>query len=386
MDETCNQCHLNIICSDCHDPANVPHGSHGTPAGVPIVYTCENCHEAVHNMTEIHQSSLTPDCLSCHDNDLTIEHENRGYNCSTCHASMDPTVQNAISTKNTACDACHVIHGDIEAVHVSTTGDCIYCHNSNLMVTHNDNCALCHENPSVTPTTADCYSCHPSMPHDYSCQLCHGSKYDPAYYSSRYASMHKKHDDKALCGDCHAIPASTTLEPSGEYCAICHGSPERYDPNKVYSDVHMKHAKKDIGESGDFCYWCHGLDVPDITPITSCNNCHSGKSYDGDSRRIHEKHGDEITCVGCHDQDEVLNVNPKEQCYICHRYKDYSSTYRLHDKHMGKGWCDSCHGSNIPVDQYDLSRARTGERDVRILIEDNHNNRYEVRTKIYIKW
>jgi len=55
--------------------------------------------------------------------------------------------------------------------------------------------------------------------------------------------------------------------------------------------------------------------------------------------------------VGCHDQDEVLNVNPKDQCYICHSYKNYDSTYKLHDKHMSKGWCDVCHGSNIPVDQ-----------------------------------
>jgi len=33
---------------------------------------------------------------------------------------------------------------------------------------------------------------------------------------------------------------------------------------------------------------------------------------------------------------------------------------------------------------YDLSRAKTGDRDVRILIEDDHDNKYEVKTKIYI--
>jgi len=444
--DPCWTCHRTVDCIVCH--IDVPHLTHGDVSAPSIevcngtlkvcngtlTYTtlqtcansschtelpdvnpiplCENCHAASHDLPAAHQSSLTPDCLSCHDNDLTIEHENRNLNCSTCHDSVDSAVQDAIAAKNTACDACHEIHGDITQIHTTTTdmttcmnsgchvsdvlteeheyralncstchnsidsavqsaistqntaceachvghgdlavahtspaNDCIECHQSDVIVVHNQNCSFCHANPSVHLVTADCTSCHGTAPHETSCNVCHGSKYDGKDY--RASDVHMKHERKALCGICHMVAPSTTLEPTGQYCAACHDSPERYDLNKLPS-IHKKHAGEYHPQS---CEACHGRDVPVITPTESCVVCH-GSKYQYDSSKVakyHEKHK-KVECQACHQESPNVQLDASA-CIRCHGdEKGFSkiSVYDVHKKHRGKTFCDACHGENIP--------------------------------------
>ena len=111
-------------------------------------------------------------CSACHSPVLTTEHANRGLDCNTCHsASASQRVQDAITAKNTACDACHDVGASgHEALHdggFAAGANCGNCHNQNIALQHQDNCPTCHQSsdPLVVAAIAahnpTCSACHP---------------------------------------------------------------------------------------------------------------------------------------------------------------------------------------------------------------------------------
>lgn len=170
-------------CCYCHD------GAHSTSWPPPIgAYACTSCHNSdlawaipthgsanelnVHNNTQ-----MAEECKSCHSAYLTREHnvyvEGSGvaYNCNTCHKSTNTTVQNAITSKNRTCAACHGTQVDHEALHInSLDNNCLTCHKSSLtsdhFITANLTCEACHSSskPSVIKAIAEnkkqCVACH----------------------------------------------------------------------------------------------------------------------------------------------------------------------------------------------------------------------------------
>ncbi|AVX31293.1 Cytochrome c3 [Carboxydocella thermautotrophica] len=100
---------------------------------------CDACHTIHADVNTVHTSTFVDspqwDCSKCHSNVLSVEHQNRGFTCATCHNSTRTDVRTAISSKNTKCTACHVVHTDLTTPHltgifptVSTSDDCLKCH------------------------------------------------------------------------------------------------------------------------------------------------------------------------------------------------------------------------------------------------------------------
>lgn len=110
-------------------PANYSHDAtriERNYVGVDNTYECEMCHIQnwwstipIHNNTTFgsvydHQGSLDSRCGECHDSALTREHYRRTdpatgnpLDCYTCHSNVNLQVQQAITTNNRQCSACH---------------------------------------------------------------------------------------------------------------------------------------------------------------------------------------------------------------------------------------------------------------------------------------
>ena len=105
IQEDCSLCHggyhhTDIDCVECHTFPEKHPGATGTALHTPADVTS---------------------CTPCHNSSLTVEHMNRtptgggAFECITCHQSADPLVVAAISTRNSACSACHAGAGHATA-------------------------------------------------------------------------------------------------------------------------------------------------------------------------------------------------------------------------------------------------------------------------------
>jgi hypothetical protein len=108
-------------------------------------------------------------CSKCHDPVLTTEHENHGFNCTTCHGASAPqNVQDAISARNTACDACHSQspHTSLHEGGLPAGGGCSECHKTSISAEHDDNCDGCHKSTdanviaAISSGNGKCAACH----------------------------------------------------------------------------------------------------------------------------------------------------------------------------------------------------------------------------------
>ncbi|MDP3014566.1 MAG: hypothetical protein Q8M92_10005, partial [Candidatus Subteraquimicrobiales bacterium] len=225
----CDECHVGASCATCHS-SPVQHRAHsilsdgtnpypgiaelyGGGRGNYLVYsatfTCTNekCHSSMNlsfaarpsclnchtvdktghgdvSISAAHTyAALYPGCMGpgCHVNELTGEHKIRTseagnpLTCQTCHTSTDSAVQNAITTKNVACEACHVVvgHRALHEAEPPATG-CLGegCHQNNL----------CGEHESRTDPATD---------RPYDCSVCHGPT-APQYAKDAIANYEEK--------------------------------------------------------------------------------------------------------------------------------------------------------------------------------------------------
>lgn len=157
----------NVPCVQCHNQTfwdAVP--THGSPAELNS-----------HNNTQ-----LAEDCLKCHSSYLTREHnlyvEGSGikFDCDTCHKSTRAEVKQAISSKITACSACHTSE-DHEAIHVSEIdASCKECHQETLTADHMTSrpdlglkCETCHDSTepkyvaAIATNNKQCSMCHSDL-------------------------------------------------------------------------------------------------------------------------------------------------------------------------------------------------------------------------------
>lgn len=176
---TVEQAHVTATtgCELCHATSLVTeHGKH--PADSPFKYQCTTCHasttqtvrdaiaapdtrcSACHGASaghaELHDDGFTdPNCAGCHEANLTAEH---ATGCASCHGSSDPAVAAAIAAGDVACWSCHELVGHTE-LHVSTLGgNCVDCHDANLVTEHVGNrglgCAACHVSSGASGRSA----------------------------------------------------------------------------------------------------------------------------------------------------------------------------------------------------------------------------------------
>lgn len=144
-DENCTSCHaqsltrehaqngrtdLNnntITCNTCHQSTS--------PKVVQAITnkdtSCSACHDDLSHSV-LHETELNENCVGCHDNSLSTEHQQREVMCIACHNSSDIKVQDAIKNKNKSCQACHI------TIHEAQHTDCKTCHykNDSTLVSH----------------------------------------------------------------------------------------------------------------------------------------------------------------------------------------------------------------------------------------------------------
>jgi hypothetical protein len=290
--------------------------------------------------------------------------------CSSCH--VDSTRHGFQSPDYTSCASCHVLHGDQPYSHKVVNSDCTACHQRDLWPEHNDYCDGCHEsnNPIVVEAiengNTSCTACHSSNSHVMNCQLCHTDKTWEEYVG-REQEVHSLHIDRVVCGTCHMVPTDPQLEPTGQYCTICHEA-EPYVPEDI-PDIHRRHVT-DTRAVPFQCMTCHGRMIADQEP-TGCGLCHTDKTYPGDwSRSEHQEHASDFDCTACHQHPRDFDFQLDNSCVLCHdnshvsngikafnrqpsQYVDSPPTlnFQQHMRHKWKTQCWTCHGGG-DVAQY----------------------------------
>ena len=315
----CARCHVTASCSACH--AAVPHEQHSstettpvtlwTTAGgfynVPTTETfycgtchgtlgndvnrfrvdgsqlCLNCHSADSSghdpalLAEQHRAAVfmvgsgpDADCAVCHDSVLTFEHENRGYNCTTCHGSgVREEVRFAIENSLRNCDSCHTpIHNNLDNAHISgfmadAQVSCTSCHDNNLITEHNNagwDCAACHSStvPAVLNALrsgdGNCSACHDVHPDS---DLLHTAPYYVGY----------EHID---CSTCHGLDV-TVEHPS---CDTCHLSTRQGVPEAIAAGlVSCDSCHEPVHPANDLTIAHTSLFMAE--PFVNCSSCHS---------------------------------------------------------------------------------------------------------------
>jgi len=293
----CKECHADqpgahpmTDCDACHSLSGPlgEEGVSGAPHSPYYIYSpeyeCTFCHaRSFPSVPPLHQFSPDPyhvstyACTECHSRNLDSEHNRATLTCLTCHASTDPQVVAAIKTGSTACDSCHVVHGDLGALHTYAAMDvscqAAGCHVNAIINQHEqyvgegnrypeyqDACALCHANtdPERIPSdaTVDCSDCHPGEPHPanlhettVNCDACHAI--------GNVASVHGDN-----CGSCHPTPANDlvtwnmTCQQAGCHAAPLHPAMDYFDHQFEWMGTYY----------GTDCWSCHEEEEWGCTP------------------------------------------------------------------------------------------------------------------------
>ena len=187
LGQDCQNCHLSKLtmehniyiegrgygydCNTCHQSTNSTVKA-AISAKNPACSACHGTAGSGHD--QLHQGTLAAECIACHQSNISTEHLSRSLTCGTCHNSIDPLIQQAITAKNLNCNACHVGAVDHETVHVSGIDTaCGSCHAATLTADHitnrpalGYNCQTCH-NDNILPaastgatTDMQCARCH----------------------------------------------------------------------------------------------------------------------------------------------------------------------------------------------------------------------------------
>jgi hypothetical protein len=311
---TCDSCHKsarpevqtaiagkNKNCEACHiDPATQQPTVH-TSAGSPL-----------HDSTYVLSPELV--CSDCHAYNLKTVHvgqpneTNTGLmDCGTCHNSMDPAVQAAVTAKSTNCDACHTTrHTNVN--HAFPAG---YV----LSNPNNLNCADCHQGGSLTDLHVDKVT---KTGTTMTCNTCHGSA-APAAVRTAVANS------QANCDACHTngihtdvdLPHTTIMPTTIVNCNDCH-SPA----------VNLEHAaRKDAAGTPYDCSTCHNSTRADVrsaitTGDPSCAKCHASIHPDAQYIPAHEtryKTQPDVSCSTCHNNNLInLHSSYTVGCSTCH--------------------------------------------------------------------
>lgn len=176
-------------CTFCHSPNPTAVGL-GTPSTNAVQHQVNNgvlplnlgaWNILTHDILPLHNVDKGA-CNECHSTYLTREHNRISssgiqLDCAACHNSADPTVQQAVYSKNKDCSACHA-QADHGTVHTSgidqnCTGS---CHKATLTQDHTSRkdaagnpytCDTCHAskdkkvNRSIAAGSLNCAGCHP---------------------------------------------------------------------------------------------------------------------------------------------------------------------------------------------------------------------------------
>lgn len=214
-------------------------------------FACSNCHEDHGSAEDKHAStSDISSCNPCHlvfTNSLTYVHIERAQlNCLSCHKyngiKLDPEkVSNAIKNNETACNACHEGHINVDHTSLSDVSNCDSCHSG-----FNSDVSVLHENIGL-----DCVNCH-----NYS-----GTKLDKTRIDNAITLGNKScgacHDNMDPDTGGHDIPKihNVVLIPNG--CLNCHNAFAKRYQILIPMNVAQYHADQSNTLQSLNCQTCH---------------------------------------------------------------------------------------------------------------------------------
>ncbi|MEM3068966.1 MAG: cytochrome c3 family protein, partial [Nitrososphaerales archaeon] len=326
-----------VNCLGCHESTD-PQVRNAIDTGNKA---CSACHGDIGTAGHYLQHETTPpldsqyyidtygnSCHQCHLGNLIDEHKRRKdasgnyLTCDTCHQSSDPRVQQAIADGKTACFACHDIHGNIMAIHESTTTasgtECGKCHASNLGTEHskyNLGCSYCHDssNPTVLQAIDN---------GDTRCEACHG----PIDHEAQHNMTRV---DTATCESCHLNNVFTEhVSKRSLSCSVCHQSS---NPDVIYAIQQ--------GMAGEMVY---------------CKDCHGPTDHTAqhDMTML-----DSTGCANCHVANVVTEhvTNRNLTCDTCHKSTNPNVLTAIQRGMAGEMvYCKDCHGPTDHTAQHDM--------------------------------
>lgn len=383
----CASCHTagfeekptDAACATCHaEPA-----AHAHRGDAKAPTTCLTCHVFA-------AGKPAPTCVGCHGTEAT----RAGKPSETGGAPGTGTPNEAAKaahalarhvSKDTACAACHDVHGDKAAKTRTVLADCTACHTS-VAVAHGRVSAAQHPSPGTAADPKDagesfdaavarfaadsraatglrdggaiaastsrvCASCH--APHATaaeardSCAGCHvGGQGAPGAGGGQGGARAHASDAevKARGGEILLASFAPVVEPRGKHvaghaaCVTCH-EPHRAEKADVRKceDCHADRRSATTAAGHTACTGCHTPHAP-AEARSSCANagCHAGKTALAAPRvAAHAK------CESCHDPHKPA-ASPALACAGCHE--------KLEPKHpafasktAGASTCIGCH-------------------------------------------
>lgn len=245
---------------------------------------CVDCHVTNKKFRE-----APADCVGCHRDD-DVHKGNLGDNCADCHTEVD--------------------WKSVEFDHDTTDYP--------LLGKHREvECLSCHEDETFSRTPVTCYGCHAEDDaHNgrsgKNCGSCHNPRdwLDTSFDHDRDTSFPLDGGHATLtCDDCHSPdPFSDELDGS---CLSCHADDDHHD-----------------GHFGEHCETCH---VTESWPEVSFD-------HDRDTEFVLRGAHIGIDCVDCH-VEPVFDVSPGVTCIACHEKDD------VHNGEQGTA-CNDCHNEN----------------------------------------
>lgn len=410
-DTACGSCHTGVTATDGHRAAHWASPQLIESGQSRYAYYTGSAPSGV----------FTSDCAQCHTSNVIDEHlgvidpttgivarrprfDNTGaaLSCATCHGSLDAGVMNAIATRATNCDACHVTHGPIADTHRSsfatdTSVACGQCHDSDLSAQHSTfatttpsgrlvaGCALCHEywesergqqiEGAIASGATQCAACHTGGHPDFAshtatsaasqaCAVCHTAG------GATSIDVKTLHAGAGIgpCAVCHANSARVaTIAVKTAECVSCHAvegtdhhrnMTVKHTNSAMAADCTMSgcHASNQLPQAHEpylsrfpqyatVCALCHAHADPGRIPAGATAACGSCHTVHGDLNALHAA-PDSAECVACHESADVRAVHAgsaKGACAVCH---DNPAVAVL----PTSAKCANCHGALSPAD------------------------------------
>lgn len=313
--------HAALECSDCHSPEQY---SGLTPE-------CETCH-----MNQMPPNHFVGACSSCHNVsswlEVNFDHPSaNAVDCTSCHGTDKPA--NHFTGQ---CSACHTTtswrpaHFDHQ---VAGATNCLTCHGNDRPAAHFDGqCSSCHNTQNWNQATFNhqaagannCQNCHSSdRPANHftgQCSLCHVTD------TWRQASFNHQAMGATDCIACHI-----STRPANHFdgqCSACHNTSR-------WSQAVFNHEV--MGASD--CQTCHNADRPANHFSGQCSQCHGTGGW-RPARFDHQAAG-AVDCQSCHVNDRPAN-HFSGQCSQCHDTSRWGSASFNHQA-AGATDCQSCH-------------------------------------------
>ncbi len=369
--------HAQLACAKCHNKElivnEISQKKENTYLGLGT--TCLSCHQ------DFHQSTLSNDCLSCHNQEVFrpttgFDHAQSNFpligkhqevDCAKCHKTTIKNGQEFQQFANVVhanCTSCH------EDIHNNKFGnDCRKCHDE-FSFTQVKGMDDFDHNKTDFPLlgkhqNVDCKSCHQgrltqAIKHN-SCSGCHAD-----YHENQFAKQGLSPD----CAECHTVngfsPSNYTLErhsrsvfPLEEShratpCLACHKTDEAWN----------------FSFENNNCTQCHPNFHPDVLPAKhftsgNCQSCHAQTvwneitfDHNQTNYKLQGKH-QEVACRSCHFSETETEISQQfaglqASCDNCHT--DVHQKQFLQD---GRTDCERCHVmASWQPEKFDHNRAR----------------------------